>query len=318
MKQAVRDPVQLCRVLELPELYHRGAVEAARGFPVFAPWEFIGRMRIGDPDDPLLRQVLPLAQEQDQVPGYTRDPVDDASARVRPGLLQKYPGRALLVTTSSCAIHCRYCFRRHFDYAAIPRSWEAWQPAIDQLAADASIEEVILSGGDPLMLPDRRLGMLLERLAAIPHLRRMRIHTRLPIVVPQRVTAGLVRLVRGLRRTTIVVVHANHPAELDEHVDGAVARLVDAGVPVLNQSVLLRGVNDSLETLVELSRRLVDRRVIPYYLHQFDQVQGAAHFEVPAERGRWLVEQMRGQMPGYAVPRLVREIPHRTSKTVLA
>ena len=287
-------------------------------FPLFAPLEYIRRMQPGDPGDPLLRQVLPVARELDDVPGYLADPVDDTAATRRPGLLQKYPGRVLIVATPTCAVHCRYCFRRHFDYDTTPRTMDDWQPALDQISGDPTIQEVVLSGGDPLTLPDARLEWLIERLQSIPHLRRLRLHTRLPIVIPQRVTDELVTCLRATRLTPVVVVHANHAAELDEDVAQALAQLVDAGIPVLNQSVLLRGVNDAADTLIALSLRLLDLRVLPYYLHQLDQVAGAAHFHVPIERGRELIAAMRCQLPGYAVPRYVREEPGRASKTLLS
>jgi EF-P beta-lysylation protein EpmB len=315
---AVRDAAQLCELLHLPATYHEPARQASRLFPLFAPLEYIGRMRPGDPHDPLLRQVLPVAEEMDNVPGYRADPVDDASAIRCPGLLQKYPGRVLMVTTPTCAVHCRYCFRRHFDYDATPRSMDDWQPAMDQIAEDPTIQEVVLSGGDPLTLPDPRLELLVERLASIPHLKRLRFHTRLPIVIPRRVTDQLVTCLSAMRLTPVVVVHANHAAELAEDVAQALARLVDAGIPVLNQSVLLRGVNDAADTLIALSTRLLDLRVMPYYLHQLDQVVGAAHFHVPIARGRQLVAAMRAQLPGYAVPRYVREEAGCASKTLLA
>jgi EF-P beta-lysylation protein EpmB len=299
-------------------MWHESARQASELFPLRAPLEYVARMRPGDPSDPLLRQVLPLADELCDVPGYRTDPVDDASATCHPGLLQKYQGRVLMVTTPTCAVHCRYCFRRHFDYASTPRSLEDWQPALDQIARDPSIQEVVLSGGDPLMLPDPRLQRLVHQLEAIPHLRRLRLHTRLPIVIPQRVTDELVTCLSATRLTPIVVVHANHAAELDEGVAQALTRVVEAGIPVLNQSVLLRGVNDAADTLVALSLRLLDLRVMPYYLHQLDQVAGAAHFWVPIERGRELLAAMRSQLPGYAVPRYVREEPGRASKTLLA
>ncbi|MHB0956595.1 MAG: EF-P beta-lysylation protein EpmB [Pirellulaceae bacterium] len=318
LQLAVRDPIRLCQLLHLPAQWHEQAQRASQLFPLFVPWEFISRMQLGDPHDPLLRQVLPLAEEWDLVPGYDTDPLQEAAATLVPGLLQKYPGRVLMVTTPTCAVHCRYCFRRHFAYEATPRTMEEWQPALDHAAADPTIEEVLLSGGDPLMLSDQRLAMLLERLAAIPHLRRLRLHTRLPIVIPQRVTDPLVTLLRTVRLTVFVVVHVNHPAELDTAVGQAVGRLLDAGIPVLNQSVLLRGVNDSASTLIALSRRLIDLRVMPYYLHQLDPVAGAAHFLVPVERGEQLVATMRSELPGYAVPRYVREEPGEASKVVLA
>lgn len=275
-------------------------------------------MRHGDPHDPLLRQVLPLDIEMEPAPGFTSDPVGDDAAKLQPGLLQKYRGRALLITTGACAVHCRYCFRRHFPYSESPRSLTAWQGVLEQIAADSTIDEVILSGGDPLTLVDTHLAELARRMAEIPHVRRLRIHTRLPIIIPQRVTDELLAWLRGTRLSPIMVVHANHGQELDDDVLEALARLVDSGVPVLNQAVLLRGVNDSVDALAELCTKLVNARVMPYYLHQLDRVAGAAHFEVPIERGRELLEQLRGRLPGYAVPRYVIEQPGEVSKTLIA
>lgn len=318
LKLAVRDAAQLVAALELPAALVEPAKLAARDFPLFAPWPFIDRMRKGDPADPLLRQVLPLELELADGTGYSADPVGDGAAQAAPGLLQKYTGRALLVTTGACAVHCRYCFRRHFPYSEAPRSIDDWLPAIEHIAADPSIDEVLLSGGDPLTLVDQQLSELAQLLAAIPHLRRLRIHTRLPIVIPQRVTNELIGWLRGTRLTAIVVVHANHPQEIDELVAAALGRIVDAGITVLNQAVLLRGVNDDAKTLIELSRRLIDLRVMPYYLHQLDRVQGAAHFEVPISRGLELIAEMRCALPGYAVPRYVQEIAGESHKRVLA
>lgn len=314
MKSAIRDSRTLCRFLELPERHGR---VSDCSFPVFAPLGYVGRMRPGDPHDPLLRQVLPLDEESVDAAGFSPDPVQDQAAMLRPGLLQKYAGRVLLVTTGACAIHCRYCFRRHFPYSEGPHSMASWEPAIDRLAADPTIEEVILSGGDPLTLVDAHLAELAQRLAAIPHLRRLRIHTRLPIVIPERVTEALVEWLGESRLTPIFVVHANHAAELDESVAGALGRLTRAGIMLLNQTVLLRGVNDSLAALGELSQRLIELRVVPYYLHQLDRVQGAAHFEVPVQRGRTLVAQLREALPGYAVPTYVQEVAGQPSKQIL-
>jgi len=318
MKQAVRDPVTLCRMLELPRSYEPAAIRAAASFPVFAPREFIGRMVRGEVHDPLLRQVLPLAEELETAEGFTADPVADHRAIVATGLLQKYAGRVLIVSTGACAVHCRYCFRRHFPYAAEQASRSRWAAILQHLQDDRSIDEVILSGGDPLTLSDERLSEMVDQLGRIPHLRRLRVHTRLPIVIPQRVTDELIRLLRSGPLAPIVVVHANHPQELDASVLAAFGRLVDAGIPLLNQAVLLRGVNDAVEPLEALSRRLVDHRVMPYYLHQLDRVAGAQHFETPAELGPQLIEQLRARLPGYAVPRLVREIPGELAKTALA
>ena len=318
LRLAVREPAQLIAALELPLDLVPAARQAAAAFPLFAPWPYIERIERGNPADPLLRQVLPLDVELESHPGFEIDAVGDAAAERGPGLLQKYAGRTLLIATGVCAIHCRYCFRRHYPYSTAPKSPDAWQPAIDQLAGDPSIDEVILSGGDPLTLADRQLERLVTRLERVRHLRRLRIHTRLPIVIPQRVTGEMLDWLGGTRLAPIVVVHANHPAELDDPTCAALSRLVDAGVPVLNQTVLLRGVNDTAEALIGLSRRLVDLRVMPYYLHQLDRVAGAAHFEVPIERGIKLIAQMRRALPGYAVPRYVQEVAGEAHKRVLA
>ena len=318
MRSAVRDPVELCRMLRLPPEFEAGAIRGARQFPVFAPRGYIARMVTGDPADPLLRQVLPLATETDGVDGFSTDPVGDSPATRQPGLIHKYHGRVLMVTTGACAVHCRYCFRRHFPYANTPPGLAAWTPALQRIASDRSVSEVVLSGGDPLTLVDGMLAKLVGQLDQIDHLRRVRIHSRLPIMIPERVTAGLLDTFRQTRLATFVVVHANHPAELDGSVGDAVSQLVTAGIPVLNQSVLLRGVNDSVDVLEQLCLRLAENRVIPYYLHQLDRVQGAAHFEVSTEQGRQLVEALRARLPGYAVPRYVADLPGQPSKTVLA
>ena len=318
IKHAVRDAQRLCSVLKLDNDLVGLSATAAASFPVFAPREFIRRMVPGDPQDPLLRQVLATKDEEINPPGFANDPVGDTEATLSPGLIRKYRSRALLITTGACAIHCRYCFRRHFPYQTAPKSVDDWLPALDEIAGDRQIDEVILSGGDPLTLVDDALAGLAERIARIDHVQRLRIHTRLPIVIPQRVTSELLNWLRGTRLTTILVVHANHPNEIDEAVAQSLARLAAVGVPVLNQSVLLRGVNDDVDALVQLSRRLVNLRVMPYYLHQLDRVRGAAHFEVPGERGMQLVDEMRKHLPGYAVPRFVQEIAGEESKTLIA
>lgn len=318
LRHALRDPAQLIAALELPASFLEPAQQAAKSFPLFAPWPYIARMAKGDIADPLLRQVLPLADEQNEQLGFAADPVGDSAAQVAPGLLQKYNGRALLITTGACAIHCRYCFRRQYPYSSAPKSPADWQPALDHIAADPTIDEVILSGGDPLTLTDGHLAELARRIAQVPHVRRLRIHTRLPIVIPQRVTTELIDWLRGTRLTPIMVVHANHPQEIDDLTAAALSRLIDAGIPVLNQSVLLRGINDNPDALIRLSRRLVDFRVMPYYLHQLDRVTGASHFEVPITRGLELIDAMRRALPGYAVPRYVQEVAGDSNKRVLA
>jgi L-lysine 2,3-aminomutase len=317
LKDAVRDPRELLGLLDLPLSEVDGATGSKERFPLLVPRGLVARMRPGDPADPLLRQVLPVAAELEEAPGFVADPVDDTAATRRPGLLQKYRGRALLITTGACSVHCRYCFRRHFPYWQAPRSLSEWRPALDDIADDETLDEVILSGGDPLMIVDRILRQLIDELAAIPHLRRLRIHTRLPIMIPERVTNELIDMLRGCGLTPIVVVHANHANELDANVASGLARLSNAGIVLLNQAVLLAGVNDSVEDQVALCERLVNLRVIPYYLHQLDPVAGAAHFEVPVERGRLIIEQLRVRLPGYAVPRYVQEVPGAESKVPL-
>ncbi|MEX2142526.1 MAG: EF-P beta-lysylation protein EpmB [Pirellulales bacterium] len=308
LKDAIRDPFELCRLLELPAEWAAAARRVERSFSLFAPRSYVARMRSGDPADPLLRQVLPVEAEADVARGFSQDPVGDRQASLSPGLLHKYAGRVLIVTTGACAVHCRYCFRRHFPYQETPRTPEDWSDALDSIAADESVHEVILSGGDPLTLVDASLAALAERIAAIGHVRRLRVHTRLPIMIPQRVTAELLDWLTGTRLAPVMVIHANHAAELQGSAAVAVRKIVAAGVPTLNQAVLLRGVNDAVETLVELSERLVDLGVMPYYLHQLDRVAGAAHFEAPVDEGLRIVEEMRRRLPGYAAPRYVQEV----------
>jgi EF-P beta-lysylation protein EpmB len=264
-------------------------------------------MEPGNPHDPLLRQVLPVAAEGEDHPGFSADPVGDAAAALAPGLLQKYRGRALLVTTPACAIHCRYCFRRHYPYAEGSLSADGGAAAIAGIAADPSLTEVILSGGDPLMLDDAALLVLVKELAVVPHVQRLRIHSRLPVVLPSRITPALCRSLAQANLRVVTVIHANHPRELSDAAGLALDRLRGAGVLLLNQSVLLRGVNDDEDTLCDLSEGLFRRGVLPYYLHLLDAVRGAAHFEVPQRQALALMSALRLRLPGYLVPRLVRE-----------
>jgi EF-P beta-lysylation protein EpmB len=317
LADAVRDPDVLIDRLGLPDSLRGGARQAAKLFPLFVTDSFMRRMRPADPRDPLLLQVLPLGAETKSPPEFTSDPLGEASAHRAPGLLQKYAGRALMVSTGACAIHCRYCFRRTFPYGDEPLRLADWEPAFANLRADPSIREIILSGGDPLMLSDARLSEMIARLDQIPHLDRLRIHTRLPIVLPSRVSGRLLELLRSTRMTPIVVVHTNHPAEVAGDCRAALRELVTTGLTVLNQSVLLAGINDEVESLAELSLRLINVGVIPYYLHQLDRVTGTAHFEVPVSRGLELIEALRAGLPGYAVPQYVREVPGEPHKMPL-
>ncbi len=317
LRQAVRDPHELCRLLELPPEWAERAVTAMKHFPLLVPRGFLRRIERANPRDPLLRQVLPLVDETVEAPDFVADPVGDTAATLQPGLLQKYAGRALLVTTGACAVHCRYCFRRHFPYSEVPHADAAWSRPLAALAADQTIHEVILSGGDPLMLVDARLASLVQRIAAISHVTRLRVHTRLPVMIPSRVTGELIQCLTQSRLKPIVVIHANHARELADDVALAIAKLQHAGVILLNQAVLLRGVNDTVEAQVALSERLLQLGVLPYYLHQLDRARGASHFEVPIETGLQIIQSLRTRLPGYAVPRYVQEVPGEPYKLPL-
>ncbi len=316
-RDAVRDPAELLALLGLDAHAARLSPAAAAQFPLRVPRGFVARMRHGDIDDPLLRQVLPLDEEMRPASGFGLDAVGDHAARTAPGVLQKYAGRALLVATGSCAINCRYCFRRHFPYAEETAARDGWRQAIDLVAADAGVEEVLLSGGDPLSLATSRLADLTDALARIPHLRRLRIHSRLPVVLPERVDGALAEWLAALPWPVAFVIHANHANEFDAGVDAALARLRAAGATLLNQAVLLRGVNDSVEALAALSERSFAAGVLPYYLHQLDRVAGVAHYEVDDGRARALHAALAARLSGYLVPRLVREVPGDSGKRPL-
>ncbi len=317
LRQAVRDPAELLALLGLEGLVPAISGEAAAQFPLLVPHGFIGRMRHGDPHDPLLRQVLPLDAELRQVQGFGLDAVGDAAARSATGVIQKYQGRALMVSTGSCAIHCRYCFRRHFPYGEQTAARGHWAEAVARVRQDSSIDEVILSGGDPLSLSTAKLAELTDALQQIPHLKRLRLHSRLPVVLPERVDAPLLRWLAALPWPVAFVLHANHANEFDAEVDVALAALRGTGASLLNQAVLLRGVNDSVQALADLSERGFAAGVLPYYLHQLDRVQGVAHFEIDDATALALHAQLSARLSGYLVPRLVREIPGDTGKRPL-
>lgn len=317
LARAITDPAELLTVLELDARLLPAARAAARLFPLRAPRGYVARMRKGDAADPLLRQVLPLDLECESAAGFTADPVGDLAALAVPGVLHKYHGRVLLTATGACAVHCRYCFRRHFPYADASASTDQWRGALDYVRHDRSLKEVILSGGDPLSLSDRRLSAFVRALARIPHVERLRIHTRLPIVLPERIDDDMLAWLTGTRLHPVMVVHANHANELDDRVVRALSCLHRAGVTLLNQSVLLKGVNDSAEALIALSEALMAARVLPYYLHLLDRVAGAAHFEVDESRARALMRAISARLPGYLVPRLAREEVGGQAKRVL-
>lgn len=311
---AIRTPEALCAALDLDPAIAAAARDAGDSFPLLVPRGFLARMKKGDPRDPLLLQVLPLPEEQIPAAGFSADPLDEASALAAPGLVHKYAGRALLLVAAGCAINCRYCFRREFPYAESGATSAGTDAALTAIAADPSLHEVILSGGDPLLIADDRLRGVVDRVAAIPHVRRLRIHSRLPIVLPERVTDDLVEILAATRLPATVVVHANHPRELDATVAAALGRLRESGAILLNQAVLLKGVNDSSAVLQALSERLLDLGVVPYYLHLLDRVRGTAHFEVDETTARRLHDDLRSRLPGYAVPRLAREVPGAPAK----
>lgn len=320
LRDCLRDPQELVACLGLGDEWVEPARQASALFPLRVPRSYLARMRRGDPADPLLRQVLPLAAEALDTPGYVADPVGDLQSLAGPGLLHKYHGRALLVTTGACAIHCRYCFRREFPYGDQHAGRQSFEPALEVIRSDASINEVLLSGGDPLTLGDRRLSALLEDIASIPHVQRVRVHTRLPVVLPERIDAGFVKAwTSAPRLQRVMVIHANHAQELRGAADvqSALERLRGCGTTLLNQSVLLRGVNDSVTALAELSEALFAAGVLPYYLHVLDRVRGAAHFEVPDDEALSLHAGLTARLPGYLVPRLVREVPGAAAKTML-
>ena len=312
-RQSITDGRELLGLLGLEHLADR-LPAADAGFALRVPRGFVARMRRGDARDPLLLQVLPQLAEQEHVPGFIADAVGDLAAREAQGLLHKYQGRALLIASGSCAVNCRYCFRRHFPYGEEMAAAGQWQQALEHIARDTSINELILSGGDPLALATSKLEELTRGLGAIPHITRLRIHTRLPIVLPERIDAPLVDWLQALPLQKVVVVHANHANEFDGSVDAACARVRDAGVTLLNQSVLLRAINDDADALTALSERMFAAGVLPYYLHQLDRVQGAAHFEVTDARAQQLIDAMRNRLPGYLVPKLVREVGGDPSK----
>ncbi|WP_417345174.1 EF-P beta-lysylation protein EpmB [Ferrimonas sp.] len=314
LAQAYTDPKLLLEALDLDPECFAEETAARTLFPMRVPRPFVAAMEKGNPRDPLLLQVLPAAREFDQIAGYGPDPLEEQASAV-PGILHKYRSRALLMLKGGCAVNCRYCFRRHFPYGDNQLSGSAMEQAIDYLASDTRLNEVILSGGDPLMAKDAHLQRLIKRLETLPHLTRLRIHSRLPVVLPARLTTELEQLLTSTRLKAVLVLHINHPNEITPELKEKLLMLSQSGVTLLNQSVLLRGVNDSAEVLGRLSEALFDAGVLPYYLHLLDKVQGAAHFDLPESRARELMSQLLEAMPGFLVPRLVREVGGRNSKT---
>lgn len=315
LAQSIRSSDELLAALELESADVAGGLSAAQTFAVLVPRPFMERMKKGDPNDPLLLQVLPVAMEDQEHPDFSVDPLGEQSTNVETGVIHKYHGRVLLLAASGCAINCRYCFRRHFPYSENRLGRSQWQSALQYIAQDPSITEVILSGGDPLMLQDERLAELVEHIAQIAHVKRLRVHSRLPVVIAERLTDQLTDILTRTRLRSTLVLHVNHPSELTPEHARRLAVLRQAGVTLLNQTVLLKGVNDSAKVLVELSEQLFNHQLLPYYLHVLDRVQGAQHFDVGSAQAYALYQQMLAQLPGYLVPKLVREEagqPHKT------
>jgi len=282
------------------------------------PAPFISRIEKGNASDPLLLQVLSSVHETDNVPGFTSQPLAEHNYSPVTGLIRKYQGRVLVIVSGACAVNCRYCFRRHFPYQSFQPDTVQWQKIITYLEDDPTIHEVILSGGDPLMVPDRRLKSLVRQIEKVSHIRTLRIHTRLPVVIPQRICDPLLEWIDASRLGIVLVTHINHANEIDAQVIEAMHRLHQHGVVLLNQSVLLKGVNADVESLANLSQRLLTARIMPYYLHLLDPVTGAAHFDIDKDRALLIMAQLRRQLPGYMVPKLVRESPGKDSKTPVA
>lgn len=318
LSHAVKKPAQLLKMLGLEHRLQAIDADKLKSFPLRVTQSYINKMHYGDVSDPLLRQVFPLIDEQLEVDGFSADPVGDHLAITSPGILHKYRGRALLLTTGACAIHCRYCFRRHFPYSESNPLASQWQQSLATLQEDNSIHEVIFSGGDPLALTDSKLASMVEDLQHIPHIKRLRIHTRLPLVLPKRINKSLLSWIGNSSLRVVMVIHANHANEIDAETAEALLQLRAAGCELLNQAVLLRGVNDDAPSLIALSERLSEVQVLPYYLHLLDKVQGASHFDVDEATGIDLIAEIRRQLPGYLVPRLVREQQGEASKTVIA
>ncbi len=316
LRQAFRAVPDLLEFLELDLRSAPFEVQQNPEFPLRVPLAFARRMRKGDWQDPLLAQVLPLGLEGKSAPGFTLDAVGDTASQCAPGLLHKYANRVLMLPTAQCAVHCRYCFRRHFAYEDLPKGQEAWEAAWAYLEQNPEIDEVLLSGGDPLSLDDHRLRGFWQRAVHLPQIRAVRLHTRLPVVLPSRIDDRFLALVREMTlvKTGVMVIHANHAQEIDEEVGEALRALKQAGLLMLNQSVLLRGINDSTEALKNLSQRLIEVGVMPYYLHMLDRVAGTSHFEVEEARAKEMIEALKLKVQGYMVPKLVREVQGEGAK----
>ncbi|MDN3608392.1 EF-P beta-lysylation protein EpmB [Vibrio ostreicida] len=316
LANGISDPAKLLEQLEIDPLPLQKGFSARKLFAQRVPQSFVDRMERGNPSDPLLRQVLPLLEEFESHPDYSPDPLNEQDNKV-PGLLHKYRNRALLIVKGGCAINCRYCFRRHFPYNDNKGTKSVWQQSLDYIEQHSELNEVILSGGDPLMAKDGELSWLIEGISAIGHIKRLRIHSRLPVVIPARITPELTQLLASTRLQVIFVTHINHANEIHQELRDQLRVLKQAGVTLLNQGVMLKGVNDNIDAQVTLSETLFDAGVLPYYMHVLDKVQGAAHFLVPDQQAKAIMAGVIERVSGYLVPKLTREIGGRNSKTPL-
>ncbi len=317
LSESITEPEVLLKQLELPLESFLPDIPARRLFPMRVPQSYINRMTPGDPQDPLFLQVMPLRQEFEQHPGYMTDPLEEQDTEL-PGLLHKYRSRVLLMFKTGCAINCRYCFRRHFPYDDNQINHKTRQAVLDYLKKHPEVNEVILSGGDPLMASDEQLSRFIDALTEIPHIKRLRIHSRLPVVIPSRITTKFASLLSNAPFKTILVFHINHPNEINDELAAAVSQLHHANITLLNQAVLLKGINDDVEVLAALSELLFDNRIMPYYLHVLDKVEGAEHFDMEERRAVMLYKQLMATLPGFLVPKLVREIGGEANKTLIS
>lgn len=315
LANAIKDPHTLLEKLHLTQGNFVSDLHARTLFPVLVPLPFLERMEKGNPQDPLFLQVMCQKQEFLRLEGFTKDPLDEQHLPV-PNILHKYHNRLLFMIKNSCAVNCRYCFRRHFPYAENKGNKENWQNALNYIADHSEIEEVIFSGGDPLMAKDHELAFLLENLAQIPHIQRLRIHSRLPVVIPNRITNKLCQIIKNNRLQVVFVSHINHPNEIDESLCQAMEKLYGTGVTLLNQSVLLKGVNDCANTLKQLSDKLFQARILPYYLHLLDKVEGASHFYISDDNALAIYRQLQAITSGFLVPKLAREMAGKENKTL--
>jgi len=318
LSDLITDPRELFKLLDLDPALLDASFAAAREFPLKVPRNFVARIQKGNIHDPLLRQILPLGAELNKTLGYEADPLHEANVNPIPGLLHKYYGRVLVTLTSACAVHCRYCFRRYFPYDENNPGTSGWEKIFSYLKFNTSINEVILSGGDPLAVSDKLLASFVTQLSLISNIKRLRFHTRLPIVMPERITDEFVNWLSQIKMDVIIVVHANHPNEINNEVKKSFLKLRDAKIVLLNQSVLLKNLNDDVDTLKELSETLFSAGVLPYYLHILDKVQGAAHFDIPLEKAFALHAELSKCLSGYLVPKLVCEEPGAPAKTLLS